>query len=65
MGRSDLRALVEFQDHITAPTGRPALRTEPATNNVYTDYGVGKAVENLPLLREKLDGIIDRYLDVQ
>ena len=40
------------------------LRTEPATNNV-TDYGVGKAVENLPKLREKLSGIIDRYHDVQ
>jgi hypothetical protein len=41
------------------------LRTESATNNVYTDYGVGKAVENLPLLRERLDGILERYLDVQ
>ena len=40
------------------------LRTEPATNNV-TDYGVGKAVENLPQLREKLSSIIDRYHDVQ
>ncbi len=40
------------------------LRTEPATNNV-TDYGVGKALENLPELREKLSGIIDRYHDVQ
>jgi hypothetical protein len=40
------------------------LRTEPATNNV-TDYGVGKAVENLPLLREKLHPLIDRYLEVQ
>lgn len=40
------------------------LRTEPATNNV-TDFGVGKAIENLPLLREKLSGIIDRYHDVQ
>lgn len=40
------------------------LRTEPATNNV-TDYGVGKAMENLPILREKLSGIIDRYHDVQ
>jgi hypothetical protein len=44
---------------------RVLLRTEPATNHVYTDYGVGKAVENLPQLREKLEGIIDRYLDVQ
>jgi len=40
------------------------LRTEPATNNV-TDYGVGKAIENLPLLRDKLSAIIDRYHDVQ
>ncbi len=40
------------------------LRTEPATNNV-TDFGVGKALENLPNLREKLSGIIDRYHDVQ
>jgi len=29
------------------------LRTEPATNDV-TDYGVKKAVENLPQLRDKL-----------
>jgi hypothetical protein len=41
------------------------LRTEPATNNIYTDYGIGKAVENLAPLRKKLDGIIERYLDVQ
>ena len=40
------------------------LRTEPATNNV-TDYGVGKALENLPELRGKLSAIIDRYHDVQ
>ena len=40
------------------------LRTEPATNNV-TDYGVGKSLENLPELRGKLSGIIDRYHDVQ
>ena len=40
------------------------LRTEPATNNV-ADYGVGKALENLPELREKLSGIIDRYHNVQ
>lgn len=43
---------------------RYCLRTEPATNNV-TDYGVNKAVENLPRLREKLASICDRYLDVQ
>src|SRR5437867_4367109 len=40
------------------------LRTEPATNNV-TDYGVGKALDNLPELRGKLSAIIDRYHDVQ
>jgi len=40
------------------------LRTEPATNNV-TDYGVGKALDNLPALRDKLSAIIDRYHDVQ
>jgi hypothetical protein len=40
------------------------LRTEPATNDV-TDYGVRKAVENLPQLREKMTSIIDRYHDVQ
>ena len=44
---------------------RLLLRTESATNNIYTDYGIGKAVENLAPLRNKLDGIIDRYLDVQ
>ncbi len=40
------------------------LRTEPATNNV-TDYGVNKAVENLPQLRTKMASIIDNYLEVQ
>src|SRR5438093_4840820 len=40
------------------------LRTEPATSNV-TDYGVGKALENLPDLKGKLSAIIDRYHDVQ
>jgi hypothetical protein len=40
------------------------LRTEPATNDV-TDYGVKKAVENLPPLREKLTAICDNYLTVQ
>jgi len=41
------------------------LRTEPATNNIYTDYGIRKGVENLPELRKKLGDIIDRYLEVQ
>jgi hypothetical protein len=40
------------------------LRTEPASNNV-NDYGVNKAIEHLPALRDKLSAIIDRYLDVQ
>ena len=40
------------------------LRTEPATNNV-TDYGVKKAVENVPLLREKMSAITNNYLHVQ
>jgi hypothetical protein len=40
------------------------LRTEPATNDV-TDYGVKKAVEKLPQLREKLVAICDNYLTVQ
>ncbi len=40
------------------------LRTEAATNNV-TDYGVGKAVENLPQLRPTLESITDHYLEVQ
>lgn len=41
------------------------LRTEPATNNVYEDYGIGKAVENLSDLRKRLCSIIDNYFDVQ
>lgn len=40
------------------------LRTELATNNV-TDYGLKKAVENLPQLRQKLAAICDHYLSVQ
>jgi hypothetical protein len=40
------------------------LRTEAATNNV-NDYGVKKAVENLSILRDRLDSLNGRYLDVQ
>ena len=40
------------------------LRTEPATNDV-TDYGVRKAVDNLPALRSTLSAITDNYLTVQ
>ena len=41
------------------------LRKETATTNTSTDYGIGKAVENLPELRQRLGGIVNRYLDVQ
>ena len=40
------------------------LRTELATNDV-TDYGIKKAVENLPPLRDKVATICDNYLTVQ
>jgi len=40
------------------------LRTEAATNNV-NDYGVKKAVDNLPQLRDKLASINDNYLNIQ
>ena len=40
------------------------LRTKAATNNV-NDYGVDKAVENLPKLRERLSAINDDYQNVQ
>src|SRR5215831_7056315 len=43
---------------------RLCLRTEPATNDV-TAYGVKKAVENLPQLRDKLSTVCDNYLNVQ
>jgi hypothetical protein len=41
------------------------LRIEAATNNVYTDYNINKAVENLLPLREKMQGITTRYQEVQ
>ena len=40
------------------------LRTEPTTNNV-TDYGVNKAIDHLPALRDKMAATINNYLDVQ
>jgi DNA-binding transcriptional ArsR family regulator len=40
------------------------LRTEATTNNV-RDYGVPKAIEHLPQLRQKQAAILDNYLDVQ
>jgi hypothetical protein len=41
------------------------LRFETATNDVKGDYGINKAVENLAPLREKLQGITERYQNVQ
>jgi len=41
------------------------LRTEPASNNVYRDYGIPKAVAHLPRLRTTMQEIADRYLNVQ
>ena len=40
------------------------LRTEAASNSV-VDYGVKKAVENLPQLRQAMDKVNENYLDVQ
>jgi hypothetical protein len=40
------------------------LRTEAASNNV-NDYGVDKAVENLPVLQNSLSAINDNNLNVQ
>jgi hypothetical protein len=40
------------------------LRIEAATNNV-NDYNLNKGVENLPALRDKLQGITTRYQEVQ
>jgi hypothetical protein len=44
---------------------RYLLRTEPASNNVYRDYGIPKAVVNLPRLRTKMQAIAESYLNVQ
>ena len=41
------------------------LRTEPTSNNIHADYGIPKAISNLPKLQQNMSGIIDRYLDVQ
>jgi hypothetical protein len=41
------------------------LRIAAATNNVYQDYHVNKAVENLVPLREKMQAIPTRYPEVQ
>jgi len=41
-----------------------ALRTEATSNNV-ADFGVRKAIESLPRLRDAMGAVIDRYLTVQ
>jgi hypothetical protein len=41
------------------------LRFEAASNDRKGDYGINKAVENLVPLREKLQGITERYQNVQ
>ena len=41
------------------------LRLEAVTNHVKKDYDINKAVDNLPALREKLQGITERYQNVQ
>ena len=41
------------------------LRIEAATNNVYKDYSINKAVENLAPLRDRMHAITTRYQDVQ
>jgi hypothetical protein len=41
------------------------LRFETASNDVKGDYGINKAVANLVPLREKLQGITERYQNVQ
>lgn len=46
-----------IRDHVLA-------RTEPTSNDP-RDYGVKKAVENLPQLRQKMSQVIDGYLNVQ
>jgi hypothetical protein len=44
---------------------RYILRTEPASNNIAKDYGIPKAVANLPRLRTKMQEIAETYLNVQ
>jgi hypothetical protein len=44
---------------------RHLLRTEPASNNIYRDYGIPKAVANLPALRTRMAHIAETYLNVQ
>ena len=41
------------------------LRTEAASNNVFRDYGIPKAVENVARLRSHMQQLADNYLNVQ
>jgi hypothetical protein len=41
------------------------LRTEPASTNVYRDYGIPKAIASLPRLRTTMQAIADRYPNVR
>ena len=49
---------ITYRDH-------DVLRFETASNDVKGDYGINKAVQNLVPLREKLQGITERYQNVQ
>ena len=40
------------------------LRTEPSTNDV-RDFGVNKALEHLPELRQRLQHVAENYLNAQ
>jgi hypothetical protein len=44
---------------------RYMLRTEPASNNIFKDYGIPKAIEHLPRLRTQMQTIAETYLNVQ
>ena len=44
---------------------RYLLRTEPASNNIAKDYGIPKAIANVPRLRTKMQEIAETYLNVQ
>ena len=58
-----------FNNRILRPINGLRYTRQPsciirASNNV-TDYGVNKAVEHLPALRDKLSAINNNYLDIQ
>jgi hypothetical protein len=58
-----IEALGCAPEHYTLASLRYDL-SKPASNNV-NDYGVKKAIENLPDLRKNLSAINDNYLNVQ